>query len=248
MKIISIASLKGGIGKTTITTGLAQALHSLRFRVLTMDFDENNNLTDITLRGNPEIDLVAKRNIYSALACENGIQDIQSVIWKAKHGFDIVPAIKKIRDLDTLAKEDPSLGIRFAQEIRSLYYDYILIDLHPSINPSMFLSFYSSDMVLFPLEDDVHNAQAIVDIKEVVENVSRKKRSEILFRIVLNNMTESKTKEYFEAVRDLGAASMNSVILKNSHIKDCKDLARPLREDTKAFDWFLNLAKEIKEL
>ncbi|EMO12504.1 VirC1-like protein [Leptospira santarosai str. CBC523] len=248
MKIISIASLKGGIGKTTITSGLAQAIHSLGLKVLVFDFDENNNLTDICLRGNPDINLVGKKNIYSALACENGIRDIQDAIWKAKHGFDIVPAVKKIRELDSLAKEDPSLGIRFSQEIRALPYDFIFIDLHPSINPSMLLSLYSSDIVLFPLEDDVHNTQAIVDIQEEVAKATRKKRSEILFRVILNNMTESKTGEYYEAVEDLGATAMQTVIYKNTHIKDCKDLARPLREDTKAFEWFINLGKEILNL
>ncbi|UML83054.1 ParA family protein (plasmid) [Leptospira interrogans] len=248
MKIFSIASLKGGIGKTTITTGLAQALHSLGFKVLVLDFDENNNLTDICLRGTPEFDLVTQKNVYSALAFENGIQGLSEAILKAKHGFDLLAANKRVRELSYLAKDDPSLGIRFAEEIKSLPYDFILIDNHPSISPSLVLSLYSSYAILFPLEDDVHNSQAIKDIKEEAENVSKKRRSEIIFRVVLNNMTESKTEEYFDAVKDHGVRAFKTVIYKNSHIKDCKDLARPLREDTKGFEWFLCLAKEVKAL
>ncbi|EMN94783.1 VirC1-like protein, partial [Leptospira interrogans serovar Medanensis str. UT053] len=50
MKIICLASMKGGVGKTTIDVFLAQAFFQLGFRVLVVDMDPNNNLTDYFLR------------------------------------------------------------------------------------------------------------------------------------------------------------------------------------------------------
>ena len=44
MKIISVLNHKGGVGKTTFTGSVAQALSLLGFRVLAADNDSQHNL------------------------------------------------------------------------------------------------------------------------------------------------------------------------------------------------------------
>lgn len=44
--IITISALKGGVGKTAITRGLAYSLQSLKYKVAVIDLDYSNNLTN----------------------------------------------------------------------------------------------------------------------------------------------------------------------------------------------------------
>ncbi|EMM71477.1 VirC1-like protein [Leptospira weilii str. 2006001855] len=66
MNIITLANLKGGVAKTTTAINLSIQLREKRKRVLCMDLDLNNNLTDFFLRGVREEEL-DERNIYHAL-------------------------------------------------------------------------------------------------------------------------------------------------------------------------------------
>ncbi|WP_036065616.1 ParA family protein, partial [Leptospira weilii] len=65
MNIITLANLKGGVAKTTTAINLSIQLREKRKRVLCMDLDLNNNLTDFFLRGVREEEL-DERNIYHA--------------------------------------------------------------------------------------------------------------------------------------------------------------------------------------
>lgn len=66
MKIITIASLKGGVGKTTLAAGLAGAL-SKNSRVTAIDFDYKGNFTEYlntVYSENPKVETMTIENIY----------------------------------------------------------------------------------------------------------------------------------------------------------------------------------------
>ncbi|MGQ2802095.1 ParA family protein, partial [Leptospira santarosai] len=66
MKIVTLGNLKGGVAKTTTAINLSIQLSGRNKKVLCMDLDLNNNLTDFFLRGVREEELDA-RNVYHAL-------------------------------------------------------------------------------------------------------------------------------------------------------------------------------------
>src|SRR5262249_21291971 len=69
--IISLANLKGGVGKTTLTANLGAAFASEGLRVLLIDLDHQSTLTSRAL-GGPELDEVlrTKRFIHSVFTQE----------------------------------------------------------------------------------------------------------------------------------------------------------------------------------
>ena len=68
-KIIAIASLRGGVGKTTTTMHLATALAEMGKKVLAVDFDSQKNLADLYEEKMREFDF-ASSDLFSSKMAE----------------------------------------------------------------------------------------------------------------------------------------------------------------------------------
>jgi len=56
-KVISISNRKGGVGKTTLTTVMAEELANAGYSVVMLDLDSQTDLTDINLSQNENSNL-----------------------------------------------------------------------------------------------------------------------------------------------------------------------------------------------
>lgn len=81
-KIITIANHKGGVGKTTSTASIGDALAILGKQVLLIDLDAQQNLT-FTLTQNEE----PETSVYDSL-----VKDAPLPIVNVRKNLDIVPA------------------------------------------------------------------------------------------------------------------------------------------------------------
>ena len=66
-KVISISNRKGGVGKTTLTTVMAEELANAGYSVLMLDLDSQTDLTDINLSQNEASNLFGLRTGQKAL-------------------------------------------------------------------------------------------------------------------------------------------------------------------------------------
>ena len=116
--IITLASGKGGVGKTGITVNLAIALSKMGKKILVFDGDFGMANIHILLGEFPEFnlqDFLRKR------------KSIQQVIFSSKYGFDLLPGMSAINEVNNLTKAE---RLSFLNSLKSLsQYDYILIDL-----------------------------------------------------------------------------------------------------------------------
>ena len=109
MTVITIASLKGGTGKTTVAVNLALALAVVGKKVLVVDCDANNNLTDFFLRdaGSDEID---RRNILQELRrrfqlTQTEIPRLDALCAAAELGKTLKEATRGSEVFENLARE-----------------------------------------------------------------------------------------------------------------------------------------------
>jgi flagellar biosynthesis protein FlhG len=125
--ILSVASGKGGVGKTWITINLAAALSEKGKKVLVIDCDLGLANIDIMMGINP------RSNLRDVLFKE---ADLRDVLISTKAGFDFIPASSGAKEMNQLLHEDIERLRALISEI-SLGYDYIFLDIGAGISDAV---------------------------------------------------------------------------------------------------------------
>jgi chromosome partitioning protein len=147
-RVISIASQKGGVGKTTTAINLGACLAQESRRVLLLDIDPQGNATSgLGLNGNDQ-----RVTIYEALIGQADLK--QAIIPTALANLDVVSAGQRLSgaevELVGMMARETRLKTCLAQ-VR-LEYDYIFIDSPPSLGLLTVNALTASDSVLIPLQ------------------------------------------------------------------------------------------------
>ena len=171
--IISLANLKGGVGKTTLTANLGAAFASEGLRVLLIDLDHQSTLSTHSL-GNQELDEVirTKRFIHPVFTENSDLAALNRCVTRVqqpvgKGSLYVAPVDEDFADIENqlmtrwssgLAPHDVRYLLRRALHSTSLrqHYDVILIDCPPRLTTGSINALAASDYVLIPvlLEED----------------------------------------------------------------------------------------------
>lgn len=188
-KVIATISLKGGVGKSTVTAGLAEFM-SAEFgqRVLLVDLDSQINLTTMMISEQQWAELNKRGDTLASLFADavNGNNEYFHLETAIQHG---VSPVKKVTTVDLLAssldlielQEDLSAlrvsqqrsdgGVRFLREAIAPvvdYYDYVLIDCPPNIGPVTLNGLAAADAYIIPTIPDFLSTYGIPQIQNRV--------------------------------------------------------------------------------
>ena len=239
MKIITVASLKGGVGKTTVSIFLAQALGNRGKRVLLIDLDPNNNATDFTL-ADSTIDVLERANSYHVLTRKRPLKDcIHSGLF-----LDVMPATLSLHKAEAELAANPGLTLRFKKELEGSNYEFIVIDTPPSIDPVFRTGLYSADLVLSPIAPSRWVFQSLDFLRDeiglVKENTDRKPRLLALPSMVTVKESEAMAKALADRI-----PLTKSTIFKQASLKNAVESRKVLKPESKAGVLFDGLAKEL---
>ncbi|WP_391116862.1 ParA family protein [Psychrobacillus sp. L3] len=199
MKTIALFNNKGGVGKTTITTSLAYQLSRQDKKVLIIDLDPQSNTTQVVLdesqveriyidSSNALDRIKTIRDIYNPMRDSNeavigNVED--SILSAKKNNFncDIIPSHLSLSEFeDTLSDAWSDLranklgGFRrtnwFIQLVNQLNveYDYILLDLSPSLGALNRSVLLNVDYFVIPITGDIYNQYGIKNIGTWITN------------------------------------------------------------------------------
>lgn len=147
MKIITVASLKGGVGKTTLAIYLGASLAHSGKKVLLIDADPNNNLTDFFFR-NTSVESLRQYNLFRVL---QGLSNITESIRPLVGNMSVLAATPELAKANLELSNDPSSMIRFRQDLMELDYDFVVWDTPPSLTYELFLALHGANVVLCPV-------------------------------------------------------------------------------------------------
>ncbi|UPY76972.1 AAA family ATPase [Leptospira weilii] len=269
MYIITLANLKGGVAKTTTAINLSIQLREKRKRVLCMDLDLNNNITDFFLRGVNEEEL-EERNIYHALLEQ---KEIGACIYETRFpGISILPATISLGRITEELGSDPRVLGTFVEDLRKLHYDFVIIDTPVYLSLELRFALSVADLVLFPVKPSRWNFQGTKTLLGEIEGLrDDSSRNSALKK---RDATEMKTSPQSSVVSPLNPKTLlvpsivgkskkeseriltlrkkyevsKTVVSKLSAIEAATELGKPLKENTKGYGLFEELTNEVLEL
>lgn len=229
MKSITIASLKGGVGKTTLAIYFAASLARQKNKVLLIDADPNNNLTDFFLR-NEDLESLQSKSLFNILKGRAKLNDSIRII---ESGLGVIPTTPELAKAQNDFGANPGTALRFHNAIKALDFDYIIFDTPPSLTYELYLALYNADHVICPIGFSRWTIQGYHLIAEACEE---------------NNVTApicvpfNVSKKDTERISEIELPSTKTSIPKSAEF--AKSAINGKLSD-KVFTDFKNLAKEI---
>lgn len=189
MKILAVFHNKGGVGKTTTTVHLADAIARTGKKVLIIDMDSQANATFATGLMNFSdnlIDSIKDKYVFHLLKYPKAFP-LEEVVRKAQYSnqdIDVVPA-----HIDLMSQETDLHKLGFIDKIllnklkrSSKVYDVVLIDTPPSLNLYARVSLLTADYLLIPSDLKVFANEGLANVKKLIEETNLTREMEGLDR------------------------------------------------------------------
>jgi chromosome partitioning protein len=147
-RVISIASQKGGVGKTTTAINLGACIAQESRRVLLIDIDPQGNCSSgLGINGNDQ-----RQTTYEALIGEVDMRE--AVVPTALANLDLVPAGQRLAgaEVELVGMMARETRLRTCMAQLREEYDLVLVDSPPSVGLLTVNALAASDSVLIPLQ------------------------------------------------------------------------------------------------
>lgn len=217
---ISVASGKGGVGKSNLTLNLGYFLYELNKKVLIIDCDLGLANIDVLLGITP------KRNIKDLLSEEVRSKDIIVNLESTAHSLDLIPAASGIPELLEYESEVQFILTQKLNDILNAY-DFTLLDLGAGIHKSVLTFAASTDVriiIITPEPTSLTDGYALI---KVLKNKYKLNNFFILVNMVQNE------KEALVNFKRLCTACKKFLNLEVSYlgfVREDKNLTQSVRE------------------
>lgn len=186
--IYTIATQKGGTGKTTTAAVLAQAAAHKGKKALAIDLDPQGNLTyclQADARAAGSYDL-----LHGTPAAE--------VIQHSAQGVDVISASLDLQTEKSAAGS--ARRLKDALEPVRRKYDFIVIDTPATAGELQYNALMAADRLLVPLEADAYNIQSLYQIADAAEYIPHLKIAGVILtkydgRATLTKQLQERLKE-----------------------------------------------------
>lgn len=232
--IVSVASTKGGTGKTTTVCNVAAALGRAGYEVLTVDMDPQRSLSRWygVSEGETLTDVLT------------GHSKLTGAVYTAEDfGFDLIPSSRRLRDCEgELARLERPL-----QRLVYEHYDLCLVDTPPTVSQFTGAAVEFSSGVIIPIEASMAAMDTLGDSIEMVRQLGGDVLGVLVCRVDSRTSNDISVQPYLReqygdlvfdqviresvAVRDSHADRVPTVVDSpdNNASKDYKDLALQIK-------------------
>jgi len=197
-RVIAICNQKGGVGKTTTAMNLGSYLAMLGKKTLLIDFDPQFNATvGVGVTHAPD------ETIYHVLLA--GQVSERAVKPTYLSNLEIVPASADLAGalVELVNLPDREIYLKnFIERIRQ-NYDFILIDLGPSLNLLTVNGLMAADEVIVPVQCEYYSLEGLSQLLETIDLVRNNLGHEIKPIAALLTMYDRREKLSREVAREI---------------------------------------------
>lgn len=207
-KVITVSSVKGGVGKTTLTLNLAGLYFLMKKKVLIIDLDLYAGGIATCLNINN------KRDIYMLVDSLSSNKSVllDDYVTKYNNGISILASPKDPRDVSKIE----SKYINTIFDMARLEYDIILVDTSHLLDEICLVALDASYESVFVITND------LVDLKNMKSLVSIfREMGKENYKLVLNNSRDT-GRDYITLfdIRNMIKRNVDFTISKNFYIKN----------------------------
>ncbi|EDT78094.1 ParA family protein [Clostridium perfringens] len=260
--VISVINMKGGVGKTTLSVGMADYLSENGHSVLLIDADPQFNSTQAmldTYKMKGYEDLESEKNYYNVEVLPNKrtiyklftLQTNMTHMYSTPEADDLIINLKE--NLDILCG-DLSLVLvnkvsdhTFVKRIRNFIednslkekYEYIIIDCPPTLTIYTDSALMASDYYLIPNRIDRYSIVGIDSLQQAVTNLIREERISLkciglVYTMVTDSIKQQQIRTDFESKKSVNDIEIfSSFMAVNNHIQYGKQGPLPTKYTSK---------------
>jgi cellulose biosynthesis protein BcsQ len=173
--VVAVLSLKGGVGKTTVTLGLASAAMHENRRVLVVDLDPQGNAT-AGLTVTEPVEYTTSDVLYDGRTGV-AVDAVTSSGWGP--GVDVIPAERSLEHRAVPTGADPVRRLQRALRGTSEGYDLILLDCPPSLGELTRNALFAATQAVVVTEPSYFAVQGAQQAVEAV-SVARREGNPVL--------------------------------------------------------------------
>lgn len=234
MHVLSVSSLKGGVGKTTVTLGLASAAFARGIRTLVVDLDPQSDVStgmDVNPEGKSNISDVLenpKESVVRGAIAHSG--------WKQHHESGTIDLL--IGSPSAINFDGPHPSVRDIWKLEEALasveseYDLVLIDCAPSLNALTRTAWAASDRVLVITEPGLFAVAAADRALRAIEEIRRGVSPRLQPLGIVINRTRPQSMEHQFRIRELremfGPLVLNPQLPERTSLQQAQGAAKPV--------------------
>ena len=227
-RVISIASQKGGVGKTTTAINLGACLAQENRRVLLIDIDPQGNATSgIGINGN-DLQVTTYEVILGHAEAADGIRKT------ALASLDVLPAGQRLSGAEVELVGMMARETRLKTCIAKLRdeYEFVLIDSPPSLGLLTVNSLTASDSVIIPLQCEYLALEGLTQLITAIRLVQDHLNPALRIEGVLLTMYDARvslSKQVAEEARKFFSDRVyKTVIPRNIRLSEAPSFGKPI--------------------
>ncbi|HNR25573.1 MAG TPA: ParA family protein [Methanobacteriaceae archaeon] len=189
-EVVAILNQKGGCGKTTTAVNLAAALALMGKQILVIDLDPQGNATTAFGIEKNEVD----KTIYTVLTGQDTMEE--ALLSTEISGLHLVPSNISLSGAEIELSKEVGYHTILDLSIDDIkeYYDYIFIDVPPSLGILTINSLMAADSVLIPIQAEFYALEGMADLMEAMELVETRLKSPSPIKGILLTLYDGRTR------------------------------------------------------